>query len=305
MKSINPPPSHTHGHDHVHDAPGSRHGQPSCSHKQQQEEEDPDVAEQQALGRILFALRQYANCTEQEITRWEHNYRALSARHRAILSHLPAKAAAARRAVQQNQLFIKAMLLNFAGQMDDDEDGIPGGGSVPDDLALGALAYADHLEATGERCSPGDAEKVRYVLKNLVRDWAAEGATERQQCFGRLVNQLKLCFSKWSGPTPPRVLLPGAGLGRLCVEVAAAGFEAQGNEFSYFMLLTAAFMLNNTSCAEQWTIHPWVHITCNNVSNEDQLRGVGVPDVVPSSMVPPGMLSMCAGDFVVRSRGSK
>eukprot|EP00878_Enallax_costatus_P029818 GHUV01032376.1.p1 GENE.GHUV01032376.1~~GHUV01032376.1.p1 ORF type:complete len:160 (+),score=42.07 GHUV01032376.1:493-972(+) len=110
--------------------------------------------------RILFALRQYANCTEQEITRWEHNYRALSARHRAILSHLPAKAAAARRAVQQNQLFIKAMLLNFAGQMDDDEDGIPGGGSVPDDLALGALAYADHLEATGERCSPGDAEKV-------------------------------------------------------------------------------------------------------------------------------------------------
>ncbi len=36
---------------------------------------------------------------------------------------------------------------------------------------------------------------------------------------------------------PPRVLVPGAGLARLCVEVAALGFEAQGNEFSYFMLL--------------------------------------------------------------------
>jgi len=95
------------------------------------------------------------------------------------------------------------------------------------------------------------------------------------------------------------VLLPGAGLGRLCVEVAAAGFEAQGNEFSYFMLLTAAFMLNSTACAEQWTIHPWVHLTCNNVTDADQLRGVSVPDVVPSSLVEPGMLSMCAGDFAV------
>lgn len=102
-----------------------------------------------------------------------------------------------------------------------------------------------------------------------------------------------------SGEQPPRVLLPGAGLGRLCVEVAAAGFEAQGNEFSYFMLLTAAFILNNTPCTDLWTIHPWVHMTCNNVTNEDQLRPVCVPDVVPSSIVPPGLLSMCAGDFVV------
>jgi carnosine N-methyltransferase len=83
------------------------------------------------------------------------------------------------------------------------------------------------------------------------------------------------------------------------VEVAAAGFQAQGNEFSYFMLIGAAFMLNATACVEQWTIHPWLHLTCNNVADADQLRGVAVPDVVPSHMVPPGMLSMCAGDFAV------
>lgn len=96
------------------------------------------------------------------------------------------------------------------------------------------------------------------------------------------------------------MLLPGAGLGRLCVEVAAAGFETQGNEFSYFMLLTAAFMLNSTACPNQWTIHPWVHLTCNNITDADQLRGVAVPDVVSSTVVPPGRLSMCAGDFTVR-----
>jgi hypothetical protein len=42
-------------------------------------------------------------------------------------------------------------------------------------------------------------------------------------------------------------------------------------------------------------------MTCNNVTNADQLRGIGIPDKVPSQLVPPGMLSMCAGDFAVSS----
>uniref|UniRef100_A0A383VDL8 carnosine N-methyltransferase n=1 Tax=Tetradesmus obliquus TaxID=3088 RepID=A0A383VDL8_TETOB len=314
--------AHTHSHNHSHDRAQSQH-----QHQQQQphccEEEDEELLEQQALGRIIFSFRKYTSCMEHEIRRWEHNYRALSARHRALLAHLPAKAAAARRAVQQNQMFIKALLMDFAGLDEEDEQqqqqqqggcvgagaaggssdeegGAAGGGSggVPGDLAAGALRFANQMEAEQQQCGPADAEKVRYVLKNLVRDWSAEGALERQQCYARLVAALKQCFQGWSQPQPPRVLLPGAGLGRLCAEVAAAGFEAQGNEFSYFMLLTASFLLNSTSCSEQWTVHPWVHMTCNNVTNEDQLRAVGVPDVVPSSLVPPGMLSMCAGDFV-------
>lgn len=118
--------------------------------------------------RIIFALRQYANCAEQEISRWQHNYGALSARHRAILAHIPAKAAAARHAVQQNQLFIKAMLLNFAGQLDDGDAGVLGGGIVPNDLAAGALAYADHLQASEEQCSPGDAEKVLITYLHVL-----------------------------------------------------------------------------------------------------------------------------------------
>lgn len=38
--------------------------------------------------------------------------------------------------------------------------------------------------------------------------------------------------------TSQRVLVPGAGLGRLPLEIAARGYSCQGNEFSYFMLLT-------------------------------------------------------------------
>ncbi len=139
------------------------------------------------------------------------------------------------------------------------------------------------------------------MLKNLVRDWSAEGALERSQCYEPLLRALRAAFEGWTGPHRPRVWLPGAGLGRLAVEVAAAGFEAQGNEFSYYMLSAASFMLNCSAVPEQWTLHPWLHMTCNVVADEDQLRGVSIPDVLPCSLVPPGSLSMCAGDFVVRS----
>jgi carnosine N-methyltransferase len=49
----------------------------------------------------------------------------------------------------------------------------------------------------------------------------------------------------------PKVLVPGAGLARLCCELAGEGFEAQGNEFAYFMLIASAFILNAVTEKEQ------------------------------------------------------
>lgn len=63
-------------------------------------------------------------------------------------------------------------------------------------------------------------------------------------------------------------------------------------------LSAAALALPPPHCA-QWTIHPWVHNSCNQLTLGDQLRGVQVPDVHPAALVPaPGLLSMTAGDFV-------
>lgn len=49
---------------------------------------------------------------------------------------------------------------------------------------------------------------------------------------------------KWIRTDRPRVLLPGAGLGRLALEIAAKGYAVQGNEFSYQMLFASNFILN-------------------------------------------------------------
>jgi len=41
-----------------------------------------------------------------------------------------------------------------------------------------------------------------------------------------------------------KILVPGAGLGRLTYELACLGYSCEGNEFSYFMLIASNFVLN-------------------------------------------------------------
>ena len=57
----------------------------------------------------------------------------------------------------------------------------------------------------------------------------------------------------------------------------AQGFEAQGNEFSYYMLIASAFVLNGMDAPRQWTVFPWAHASCNQPSDADQLRAVRHP----------------------------
>ena len=77
---------------------------------------------------------------------------------------------------------------------------------------------------------------------------------------------------------PPRVLIPGAGLGRLPYEVALHGYISEGNEWSYFMLLGSDFILNRPREAPRYSIQPWVHQQSNVQKREDQFRSICVPD---------------------------
>eukprot|EP00195_Chlamydomonas_chlamydogama_P011198 CAMPEP_0202895146 /NCGR_PEP_ID=MMETSP1392-20130828/4405_1 /ASSEMBLY_ACC=CAM_ASM_000868 /TAXON_ID=225041 /ORGANISM="Chlamydomonas chlamydogama, Strain SAG 11-48b" /LENGTH=436 /DNA_ID=CAMNT_0049580059 /DNA_START=74 /DNA_END=1384 /DNA_ORIENTATION=- len=247
--------------------------------------------EREALGRIVLAFKDYRRAAEAEVARWEHNYQKLPNHHKFLLPSLPQKFAKARQNIYVNQFFIASLLAAFEGDGD--------GSLIPPHLANPSDA-AEQAASSRQHASPGDVEKVRYVLKNVARDWSAECAGEREQCYGPILEELRELFKDRAADAPrPRVLVPGAGLGRLCCEVAGLGYEAQGNEFSYFMLLTSSFLLNCTAEAEQYTLYPWLHSNCNSLSDADQLRGVAVPDKHPTDIVAgPGLLSMCAGDFL-------
>ncbi|XP_051114876.1 uncharacterized protein LOC127240317 isoform X2 [Andrographis paniculata] len=144
-----------------------------------------------------------------------------------------------------------------------------------------------------------DVDKVRCIIRNIVRDWAAEGQQERDECYKPILKELEQLFPHRSEDRhPPACLVPGAGLGRLALEISSLGFVCQGNEFSYYMMICSSFILNHCEVAEEWTIYPWIHSNCNSISDDDQLRPVSIPDIHPASAGITEGFSMCGGDFV-------
>jgi len=140
-------------------------------------------------------------------------------------------------------------------------------------------------------------DKVNSTLKQIVRDWAAEGAREREQCYGPLLTALTSLHPAAARPGT-KVLVPGAGLGRLAWEIAREGFDCEGNEFSLYMLFTSNFILNKCQSINCFSIHPYVHAMCNNVRREDQLVSVAFPDTDPNLLPEQARFSMAAGDFL-------
>ncbi|EMS47549.1 hypothetical protein TRIUR3_27033 [Triticum urartu] len=124
---------------------------------------------------------------------------------------------------------------------------------------------------------PVDVDKVRCIIRNIVRDWAQEGQIERDECYKPILEELNRLFPDRS--RPPSCLVPGAGLGRLALEISSLGTVC-------------------TQEANEWTIYPWIHNNCNSLSDKDQLRAVSFPDIHPSSAGITEGFSMCAGDFV-------
>jgi carnosine N-methyltransferase len=267
---------------------------------------------------IIRSYRDYAAWASLEADRRATHLARLPARYAAMLpASTFAKDAALRAAIEANQAFLSYVAdeqavtglgLQFAGMAaagDDNDDGSDGGGAAgggDDDNAPRRRARP--------RSSPAHFSKVRSTLAQLVREWGEEGAGEREASFGPVLAMLRqhLPLPRDTARPPPRVLVPGCGLGRLLVEVVAAGYEGVGSEFSFQMLFTAHAVLNTLPAPRCAVIHPWVHDASNHLRPEDMLRPVVVPDLTPAELVQrgaaargggdaPGM-SMAAGEFV-------
>ncbi|KAK3370131.1 N2227-like protein-domain-containing protein [Podospora didyma] len=155
---------------------------------------------------------------------------------------------------------------------------------------------------------PQDIDKARCTIRQFFRDWSAGGEAERKLCYGPVMQAL--CNEKANKPTGQdspllKVLVPGAGLGRLVFDLTANGFDAEGNEISYHQLLGSSYILNMCEREGQHTIYPWIHSFSNHKTRENHLRGYQVPDVHPATRLAEaqklgrvGTMSMVAADFL-------
>lgn len=159
--------------------------------------------------------------------------------------------------------------------------------------------------------TPNDMEKARSTLRQFFRDWSAEGLRERNSSFLPIISALEHHLPN----LPPerryqcRILVPGAGLGRLVFDLCAIGYVVEGNEISYHQLLASNYILNCTNAAGQHKLFPWAISFSNHLSRADQLQSIAVPDVHPGNeleadqhCVNSGVhysdrMSMTAGDF--------
>eukprot|EP00566_Odontella_aurita_P013787 CAMPEP_0113572344 /NCGR_PEP_ID=MMETSP0015_2-20120614/26039_1 /TAXON_ID=2838 /ORGANISM="Odontella" /LENGTH=440 /DNA_ID=CAMNT_0000475359 /DNA_START=153 /DNA_END=1472 /DNA_ORIENTATION=+ /assembly_acc=CAM_ASM_000160 len=175
-------------------------------------------------------------------------------------------------------------------------------------------AISQEMLAEPERkwSSDDTMSKVSSVLKSLARDWSAEGVAEREQSYRPILDGFDRHVKVNKESDPPRILVPGAGVGRLAVELASRGYEVQGNEFSLHMLLASDFILNG-GCTPQrpYAISPWLLETRNVLKASDPFRKILVPDIDPAAVMgfvthgsenedlsSPPEFSMAAGDFV-------
>jgi carnosine N-methyltransferase len=79
---------------------------------------------------------------------------------------------------------------------------------------------------------------------------------ERDQCYTPVIDVIHAEFGTLSQTERARVRIcvPGAGLARLAWTLAAAGFSAEANEHSVFMLIISHFVLNQCSHINEHTV---------------------------------------------------
>ena len=153
--------------------------------------------------------------------------------------------------------------------------------------------------------TPSDLDKARSTIRQFYRDWSVEGADERRRCYGFVLGAIDDAFANTSNRSEVKVLIPGAGLGRLVFEFCKAGYTVEGNEISYHQLLASNWVLNYTRPNQQFELYPFVLDFSNVVSREQQLKAVKIPDVHPGTelvAVNNGggeRMSMTASDFLL------
>ncbi|VUC23251.1 unnamed protein product [Clonostachys rosea] len=147
--------------------------------------------------------------------------------------------------------------------------------------AIDRSELKEHIKNSEKDGRKADKISVSQSLKHIVRDWTAAGGTyERDGCFACLTGVLeKLYPDRKERSKPLKILMPGAGIGRLGHEIAEiGGFEVTINEWSMYMNVAYRFLETHGHRINSETFHPFVDLWSHHVSTADMLRPVTFPD---------------------------
>ena len=244
--------------------------------------EEEDALEKEHFQRVVDAFLYYKTSSQRQVERKLKSLQSLPQHHQDMIPTAKERLSCMMTAIDQNYELIKKIIHCTDGMF------------VNSDMTGNVSRGANVQPISGD-----DLDRVRTTLRQFVRDWALEGKYERDQSHTPIINELDNLFpANLCDRSSISVLVPGAGLGRLMFEIANQGFVCQGNEFSMYMLFASNYILNICDKAESISFYPWVHQTCNVLSNNDQLREIKIPDINPRIVSQTCNFSMAAGDFL-------
>ncbi|KAM0338326.1 hypothetical protein ACHAPU_011378 [Fusarium lateritium] len=217
--------------------------------------------------RLLDALYGYSRYYERqkaEVDRLEGLYKHISKAQKSLLEHQ----------VQYSKKFSRIDSLLRKNQ------------ELCDDIVQHAMQFYEikqdefqkhvkSLEASGRLA---DKISVSQALKHYVRDWTENGESERSTTFSCLVKTLEGLFPGRDGAAPVKVLVPGAGLGRLGHDIAGlGGFEVTINEWSMYMNIAYRFIEAKHS-HNSHSFHPFIDGWSHHATEQDMTRELTFPD---------------------------
>ncbi|KAG7359187.1 N2227-like protein [Nitzschia inconspicua] len=133
------------------------------------------------------------------------------------------------------------------------------------------------------------------IFAHLVRDWTDEGRKIRRSLYAWCCQQVDKHITT-NEIQNARILVPGAGMGRLAYQLYQQGHHVEANELSPSMAAAASAILHGKA---QGSIYPYVlDVMANEVDSERRYDRTSFPDVPIRANRQGGSLSYTIGDFV-------
>jgi hypothetical protein len=138
------------------------------------------------------------------------------------------------------------------------------------------------------------------IVAHMVRDWSTSGSVIRENLYDWCRMQLASRHPQIS-KTDDRILVPGAGLGRLAFDIFNQGYQVEANEISSVMVTAANAVLQRNI---RGTLHPFaLDYMANEVDSNRRYDEIHFPDIDistnnNSNNNSTGSLSYTIGDLV-------